>query len=87
MICEITNKLTKSICWLMAYGTDDDRTTTPDCEVSIKDFITTTSLVILMVILIAWWYIPCVWLYNNDIWEDTDSVLNKKRFKCKGVKK
>jgi len=71
----------------MSYGTDDERDLTPDGEVSISDFIQSTSLVILMTIFIVWWYIPAVWLYNNDVWEDTGSILSKKRFKCKGVKK
>ena len=87
MICEITNRMVKSICWLMSYGTDDERTFIPDGEVSIKDFVISTSLVILMTIFITWWYIPCVWICNNDVWQNTNNTINKKRFKCKGVNK
>ena len=85
MICEITNKATDTICWVMSYGTDDERNFVPDGEVSIKDFMLSVSLAILMVVFIAWWYIPCVWIYNNAVWKNTGSIINKKRFKCKGT--
>ena len=73
--------------WAMTYGDEEKLNIIPDTEVSIYDFAAIVMLCPLILLLIAWWYIPCVWVYQRTIWGETNDTLSKKRFKCKKVMK
>lgn len=89
MICRATNKLVDISYWIMSYGCEK-KSIVPDTEVSIEDFMVALMVCISLVSLIAWWWIPCTWVYDNILWKDNsiwnkiNNVLRKKRFKCKG---
>ncbi len=72
--------------WGMSYG-EERAFPKPDTEVSVYDFVAITMLCPLMLLFITWWYVPCTWIYQNNIWGETNNTLSKKRFKCKKVTK
>ena len=85
MICELTNKMVWLMLWSISYGDEREKQIELNTEVSIKEFVLIGLLCPLMLLLITWWYIPCVWIYQNTVWDKTGNILNKKRFKCKKV--
>ncbi len=87
MICEINNKLVGIIFWMMTYGDEKKINIIPDTEVSVYDFVAIAMLCPLMLVLITWWYVPCVWIRQNVVWSRINNILNEKRFKCKKVTK
>lgn len=84
MICELTNKFSGYIYWIMAYGDEETNNRDPDIEVEVSaaDFVGVLMNTLILSILFVWWWIPSVWIRHNILGRTSD-VLHKKRFKCK----
>lgn len=68
----------------MLYEDDEKKEIVPDTEVSIADFTIAVMIAFLLSLMLVWWWIPCVWIYQNIKRESINNLLYKKRFKCKG---
>ncbi len=81
MICEFTNILIGITYRIMEVTWKVPKSHRLE-YVSILDVIAWTFSAIVMIIMVSWWWIPAVLIFNRD-WRGTTGFFSRNRFRCK----